>query len=80
MDKVTRAENATAEIQRLAREASNVLLNGKDGRILVNFLGVFSEPWARESDLRIAKEKIDQALNLYSQTNWPSSQDYDHAY
>jgi hypothetical protein len=77
MNKLYGAEKATAQVQKYAHEAAEILLNGADGTIMVNFYGIFSSPHRRESDLLCAKQKIETALELLNQAAWPNESDYD---
>ena len=78
-NQLSAAETATKKIQDHAAEAARVLREGYDGRIMVNFYGIFSSPTDRGSDLRIARDKINEALALMEATNWPKDADYEAA-
>jgi hypothetical protein len=65
------AEVATKQIESHALKAAEVLSQGSDGRIMVNMLGVLS-------DLRIARDEIEKALQIIEATTWPTDADYAH--
>lgn len=73
------AQEATKKIQEHAAEAARVLREGYDSRIMVNAYDIFSSPTDRGSDLRIARDKINEALALMEAANWPKDADYDAA-
>jgi hypothetical protein len=76
MNTIDSAHAATNSVQASARQAAKVLQNGWDGRIMVNGYGIFADPRARATDLRIAREHIDKALALMEATTWPTDADY----
>jgi hypothetical protein len=45
---------------------------------MVNMLGVLSDPSSRGSDLRIARDEIEKALQIIEATTWPTDADYAH--
>jgi hypothetical protein len=46
---------------------------------MVNSLGILSNPSSRGSDLRIARDEIEKALQIIEATNWPTEADYSHS-
>jgi hypothetical protein len=72
------AEEATKQIESHALKAAEVLSQGSDGRIMVNSLGILSNPSSRGSDLRIARDEIEKALQIIEATTWPTEADYAH--
>jgi hypothetical protein len=72
------AEVATKQIESHVLKAAEVLSQGSDGRIMVNMLGVLSDPSSRVSDLRIARDEIERALQIIEATTWPTDADYAH--
>ena len=73
------AEVATKQIESHALKAAEVLSQGSDGRIMVNSLGILSNPSSRGSDLRIARDEIEKALQIIEATTWPTEADYSHS-
>jgi hypothetical protein len=78
-EKIHNAEKATRAIQDQADKAARTLSEGCDGRIMINFYGIFTDPRSRAIDLRIAREEIDKALALIDSTKWPTNADYEAA-
>ena len=75
---IARAGVATKQIECHALKAAEVLSQGSDGRIMVNSLGILSNPSSRGSDLRIARDEIEKALQIIEATTWPTEADYAH--
>jgi hypothetical protein len=70
-------EKVTAVVRTLTADADRLLREGFDGRIMVNMLGVFSDPAKRRGELQAAREAIDKALALLNAAPWPTKEDYD---
>lgn len=57
-------------------EVAHAALRHFEGRI-VNGAGVFGDPSMRRTDIAAAKAALDAALEIMSQTSWPTKQDYE---
>lgn len=68
---------ATEAIRKHAHRSSEILQNGRDGRIMVSIMGHLAEPQEREADLLEARAEIDAALNILKETRWPTGKDWD---
>lgn len=75
--KIQMCEKVTSAVSEATRRAANILLEGSDGRIMVNFFGVFAEPHKRRAELQTAIETINKAILLLDGAPWPSASDYD---
>ena len=75
--KIAASEKVTAAVSEATRQAAQLLSGGSDGRIMVNFYGVFSEPHKRQAELESARDAINKALALLSAAPWPCEADYD---
>ena len=64
-------------LQRLGYQIYLLCHEGSDGRIMINFYGVFSKPHKRRADLEFARETINKALALLDAAPWPRDTDYD---
>ena len=75
--KIAASEKVTAAVSEATRQAAQLLTDGTDGRIMVNFYGVLSEPHKRQAELESARDTINKALALLSAAPWPCEADYD---
>jgi hypothetical protein len=74
---VLQAQRTTQEVRIHVRKAAGALGNGlTPNSAAVNAIGVFLEPWLRESDLLAARSEIDAALKKMRVTVWPRDTDY----
>ncbi|MGP2494391.1 MULTISPECIES: hypothetical protein [Hyphomicrobiales] len=76
MSSITKAANATDQIQDHVSVAIDRLQHGFNGRI-VNGYGIYSDPSMRRSDLVEAQKAIEAALSVMRSTDWPSNAEYD---
>lgn len=76
MSNITKAADATDQIQDRVGVAIDRLQRGFNGRI-VNGYGIYSDPSMRRSDLIEAQKAIEAALSIMRSTNWPSNAEYD---
>lgn len=76
MSNITKAANATDQIQDYVGVALDRLQGGFNGRI-VNGYGIYSDPSMRRSDLVEAHKAIEAALSLMRSTDCPSKAEYD---
>ena len=72
---ITAAAIATARVQGHVEQALALL--GEFDTGAVNTLGVYTDPWRQRTALTAAREAIDAALAVMSETAWPTDADYD---
>lgn len=75
--KLGACEKVTAAVLTLTADAERLLREGSDGQIMVNLLGVYSDPVKRRGELQAAREAIDKALALIDAAPWPTKEDYE---
>lgn len=76
MSNITKAADATDQIQDQVGIALDRLQGGFNGRI-VNGYGIYSDPSMRRSDLVEAQKAIEAALSVMRSTHWPTNAEYD---
>jgi len=76
MSSITKAADATDQIQDHVGIALDRLQHGFNGRI-VNGYGIYSDPSMRRSDLIEAQKAIEAALSVMRSTHWPTNAEYD---
>lgn len=74
-EKINKAESATTEVQAQVGQALSAL-DAFSGRI-VNGFGVYLDASLQELRLLEARNCIDAALKIMSDTAWPTDVDYD---
>jgi len=67
---------ATTHVQELVGKAMDALTVGFQAHG-INQFGVYGDPSARRGDLRRARLAIEEALEILSNTPWPSQGDYE---